>query len=162
METERRRRQIALSTLGSGVIVFGAWSILKTLLYLWVTPSAAALPDDISPEFAHAAKIILNMMVGCFLAADMGLRLYLGLSARAESRGRRKSAVYIVLGAVMLLVNLYVMFYTLLNIGQLRLEKQSEIDYYVSLFVDTTSTAMLAELLYNAVRLRQLEKKQEG
>ena len=34
METERRRRQIALYTLGSGVIVFGAWSILKTFLYL--------------------------------------------------------------------------------------------------------------------------------
>ena len=162
METERRRRQIALYTLGSGVIVFGAWSILKTLLYLWVTPDTAALPDDISPEFEHAARIIFYIIIGFFLAADMGLRLYLGLSARAESMGRRKSAAYIVLGSVMLLSNLYIMVYTLLNAAQLRLEKQSAIDYYVSFFVDSTATAMLGELLYNAIRLRQLEKKQEG
>ena len=57
METELRRDQISLYTLGTGIILFGAWSVVKALLFLQAKPIAELdLPDD--PKIMLFAKIL--------------------------------------------------------------------------------------------------------
>jgi len=160
MDTERRRCRITLSTLGTGVIAFGVWSVLKTYLYLWVDAydfdKSALSPKDL--KYFNIAVIIF---VTVMLLVDFGLRSYVGLSARAVSMGKRKSIAYIVVAALMLASNIFSWILVLMGRTSARLEKQSTLDFYVSTFVDLTSMAMLAELLYNALRLRRLEKLTE-
>ncbi len=161
MEPELRRRRVNLSTLGMGVIAFGGWNILKTLLYLWVDPllavqeSEAELPPSLLP--------ILTAIFIFFVVLVSLQYLYIGLSARAESLGKKKSPVYLFVTALLLLLNI-ASWISLVIAGGVpqKLESQSSSDYYVSSFVDFTSLVVLGDMLWNGIRARYLKKKLEG
>jgi hypothetical protein len=161
MEIELRRRRTTLSILGMGIICFGIWDVVKTLLYIWMGDDIIDLPD-IPPEYEALALVIAIVLVALVVLFDLWMRLYLGLSARAESFGEKKGSAYIVLAALLFAGNLLSLVMILLGRLDARLENQSELDYCVSLFVDCTSASMLGELLYNAIRIRVLERRLEG
>ena len=159
METELRRRRSELLTLGYGIIAFGLWSVLKTYLYTWVDPIMREA--DVTVENRTAAAIVAYIMITMVLAVDFGLRLYVGMSARAEGMGKKKGRGYIVVAALMLLVSVLLWFASIGYI-QNRAEDESLMDYIVSMVVDLTSIAILARLVYNAVKVRQLRRELEG
>ena len=105
METELRRRRSELLTLGFGIIAFGVWSVLKTYLYTWVDPLIENV--DVEEQYKTAATILGYVMITIVLAMDLGLRLYVGMSARAEGLGKKKGRAYIVVAALMLLVTIF-------------------------------------------------------
>ena len=159
METELRRRRSELLTLGYGIIAFGLWSVLKTYLYTWVDPIIREA--DVTAENRTAAVIVAYIMITMVLAVDFGLRLYVGMSARAEGMGKKKGRGYIVVAALMLLISVLLWFLSLGYI-QSRAENDSLMDYIISMVVDLTSIAILARLVYNAVKVRQLRRQLEG
>ena len=159
METELRRRRSELLTLGYGIIAFGLWSVLKTYLYTWVDPIIREA--DVTAENRTAAAIVAYIMITMVLAVDFGLRLYVGMSARAEGMGKKKGRGYIVVAALMLLISVLLWFLSLGYI-QSRAENDSLMDYIISMVVDLTSIAILARLVYNAVKVRQLRRQLEG
>ncbi|MCR5088781.1 MAG: hypothetical protein K6C08_04615 [Oscillospiraceae bacterium] len=161
MEMELRRRRTNLSTLGTGVIAFGVWTILKTLLYLWVDSqlaveiSEAELPPSLLP--------ILIAFFIFFLVLISPQYLYIGLSARAESRGKKKSPLYLFVTALLLLLNIasWISLVITDRIPQ-KLESRSSLDYCVSSFVDFTSLAVLGVMLWNGIRIRYLLRAREA
>jgi len=159
METELRRRRSELLTLGYGIIAFGLWSVLKTYLYTWVDPIIKEI--DTEEQYKMAATILAYVMISIILAADFGLRLYVGMSARAEGMGKKKGRAYIVVAALMLFVSV-MLWLASLGFVQSRAEKEALMDYIVSMVVDLTSIAILARLVYNAVKVRQLRRQLEG
>ena len=159
METELRRRRSELLTLGYGIIAFGLWSVLKTYLYTWVDPIIKEI--DTEEQYKMAATILAYVMISIILAADFGLRLYVGMSARAEGMGKKKGRAYIVVAALMLFVSV-MLWLASLGFVQSRAEKEALMDYIVSMVVDLTSIAILARLVYNAVKVRQLLRQLEG
>ena len=159
METELRRRRSELLTLGYGIIAFGLWSVLKTYLYTWVDPIIGEA--DVTAENRTAAVIVAYIMITMVLAVDFGLRLYVGMSARAEGMGKKKGRGYIIVAALMLLISVLLWFLSLGYI-QSRAENDSLMDYIISMVVDLTSIAILARLVYNAVKVRQLRRELEG
>ena len=159
METELRRRRSELLTLGYGIIAFGLWSVLKTYLYTWVDPIITEA--DVTVENRTAAVIVAYIMITMVLAVDFGLRLYVGMSARAEGMGKKKGRGYIIVAALMLLISVLLWFLSLGYI-QSRAENESLMDYIISMVVDLTSIAILARLVYNAVKVRQLRRELEG
>ena len=161
MEKELRRRRISLMTLGSGVIAFGVWSILKTFLYFWVDTFSIDY-GQIPPEYWHLADIIAYVLVGGFMAVDLALRLYLGRSAQAAGRGTKRSCAYIVVAVLLLASSAVSLLLILFSKDGGRTSNQSVMDYYVSLFVEFTSMSILAELVYTAIRVKKLEKLLEG
>lgn len=161
METELRRRRINLMALGSGVIAFGVWSILKSFLYIWVDSYKFEFPD-IPPEYVRAATAIAYAMLFSLMLIDLALRLYIGLSARSVGMGKKKSRAYIILAAIILAASILSWILILVNHTSSQRENQSAMDYYVSLFVEMTSAAVLAEMIYTALRIRKLEKCVEG
>ena len=161
MEIELRRRRINLMTLGSGVIAFGVWSVLKTFLYIWVDSYVFEFPD-MPPELIGVANAIAYALLGFLVLIDFALRTYIGLSARSVGMGKKKSRTYIILAVMILAFSVVSWVLILLNHKYNRMENQSVLDYYVSLFVEMSSTAILAEMVYTALRVRKLEKLLEG
>jgi len=159
METELRRRRINLLTLGAGVIAFGIWSVLKTYLYIMVDP--IPMEFDVPEQFQKKALIVAYVMVTVILLFDLGLRSYIGLSARAEGLGKKKGNAYIVVTAMMLIVNIaaWIVYLFLYNYDD---GHEALMDYVVSLVVDFTSIVILAQLLYNAILVRRLSRELEG
>jgi len=159
METELRRRRINLLTLGAGVIAFGIWSVLKTYLYIMVDP--IPMEFDVPEQFQKKALIVAYVMVTVILLFDLGLRSYIGLSARAEGLGKKEGNAYIVVTAMMLIVNIaaWIVYLFLYNYDD---GHEALMDYVVSLVVDFTSIVILAQLLYNAILVRRLSRELEG
>ena len=161
MDIELRRRRINLSTLGTGVVAFGVWNVLKTMLYIFASPVSFVYVDD-AAAYGAVVSLIFYVLLGLLLALDLSLRLYIGLSARAEGRGRRKGSGYIIAAAALFAMTAAYYVAAWVTHSNTRLENQAALDYYVSMFVDITAMIMLGDLLYTAIRARKLEKQMGG
>ena len=159
MEKELRRLRISLMTLGSGVFAFGVWSILKSYLYLWVNP---VVFDDIAEQEQYAVMIIFYVLFTFFMLIDLLLRAYVGMGARSMGMGKKKGLLYMIVLSLMLAVSVLSCLFMVLGRENTRMENQSEMDYFVSAFVEFCNMSVLAELLYTVVRIRKLEKQTEG
>ena len=158
---ELRRRRITLMSLGSGVISFGIWSITKTLLYIYVGVfklDAATAPE----QYRQAATAVAYVLLALFMLIGLSLRLFVGLKARAAGSGKRQRPTYIVVACLLLAWSILTLLVAVFSRTSGRMENQSVMDYAVSMFVECCSAAMLAELIYTALRVRKLAKLVEG
>ena len=159
MEKELRRLRVSLMTLGSGVFAFGVWSILKSYLYLWVNP---VVFDDVEAQYQSAVMIVFYVMYTFFMLIDLLLRAYVGMGARSMGMGKKKGLMYMIVLSLMLAVSVLSCLFMILGRENTRMENQSEMDYFVSAFVEFCSMGVLAELLYTVIRVKKLEKQAEG
>ena len=158
---ELRRRRITLMSLGSGVISFGVWSILKTLLYIYVGAFSLNV-NTIPEEYRQAATNMAYVILAFFMMIGLSLRLFVGLKARAAGSGKRQRPTYIVVAGLILAWSVLSLLVAVFSRTSGRMENQSLMDYAVSMFVECCSAAMLAELVYTALRVRKLAKLVEG
>ena len=158
---ELRRRRITLMSLGSGVISFGVWSILKTLLYIYVGVMKLNV-TTVPEEYQQAATAIAYVMLAFFMMIGLSLRLFVGLRARAAGSGKRQRPTYIVVAGLLLAWSVLSLLVAVFSRTSGRMENQSVMDYAVSIFVECCSAAILAELVYTALRVRKLAKLAEG
>ena len=161
MEKELRRKQVTLVTLGTGVILFGVWSVVKSLLY-FRTNLFNDLDTQIEPKLLPYVKLAVVVIVALFVLADLGIRLKIGRRARAEGMGRRQKNGYLILAALIVLVNITGDLLGVYFIVKNGVPEQSGLDYVVSVLVDLSSTALLAELIITALRVRKLRAMSEG
>ena len=160
MEKELRRKQVTLVTLGTGVILFGVWSVVKSLLY-FRTNLFADLDTQAEPELLPY-MLATVVIVALFVLADLGIRLKIGRRARAEGMGRRQKNGYLILAALIVLVNITGDLLGVYFIVKNGVPEQSGLDYVVSVLVDLSSTVLLAELIVTALRVRKLRAMSEG
>ena len=83
------------------------------------------------------------------------LRCFIGLSARAEGKGKRKSVLYLVFtGIIMLVYSFLIIFEAVYFMVQLK----HIFTMIVTLIIDVTSLVFLIELMINSIRIRKLRK----
>ena len=160
MEKKLRRSKVSLVTLGSGVILFGVWSVVKSLLY-FRTNLFADLDTQVEPELLPY-MLATVVIVALFVLADLGIRLKIGRRARAEGMGRRQKNGYLILAALIVLVNIIVDSFAVYTLVKYGVSEQSGLDYVVSVLVDLSSTVLLAELIVTVLRVRKLRAMSEG
>ena len=151
MDTKTRKTEIDLVTLGTGMIFFGAWTFIKLILttLLYDTELFKDLPDVVTA----IVYIIIFYIAGiAFL-----IHFYIGMSARAEGKGKRKTVIYIILTGVIIFLGVpeltaeaYLLF----------TENHSLLHIIVTLIIEVTSLVITLELFVNAIRLRRLRKKE--
>ena len=107
---ELRRMQNTLVITGSGVILMGAWTFLKMLLYLTMARNKAA--EEMQLSDAHIEGLSNNtiyvsvaVIMMLFMSVFVLLRVYVGRQARAEGLGRKVRGSYLGIVFVMLIVN---------------------------------------------------------
>jgi len=106
--------------------------------------------------------IIFYVMFTFFMLIDLLLRAYVGMGARSMGMGKKKGLMYMIVLSLMLAVSVLSCLLMVFGHENTRMENQSEMDYFVSAFVEFCSMSVLAELLYTVVRVRKLEKRTEG
>ena len=148
-EIKMRRYQNLLTVSGLGVIIFGLWSVLKTILLLFLKEGILKeLPDD------TIVRVIVFAFLGGVLLVEFLIRLFVGLSARAEGFGKKKGYAYIVVAILMALASvasLVLLFFDTNDqpIGEL----------IVSVIVEATSLVVTIELLVAAFTVKKLKKE---
>ena len=109
-----RRCRSNLRILGSGVIVYTLWELLKPLLIGLLIPEtdiATAAEYTALPYSAGEAVAVLFSLIVVFLL-DVILRFRIGRAARAEAAGRRAGSAYVVLAFLLFGLLLPVLWHT--------------------------------------------------
>ena len=148
-ERKMRRYQNLLTVSGLGVIIFGLWSVLKTILLLFMKEGILSeIPDD------TFVRVMFFLILGGILLIDVLIRLYVGLSARAEGFGKKKGYGYVVIAILMALASL-----TSLVLIFFDTNEQSIWELIVSVIVEATSLVVTIELLVAAFTVKKLKKE---
>ena len=174
-----RKYRDTLVTGGLAIIGFGIWTVIKSILeaFTILQPMIGNIDvKDLNKLQAEQVKAmiednslfyILLFMILAFLAVDLAVRVYVGLSARAvglqkkKRNGKERSGiVWLIFGVLLAAFGVYSLVVTLVTSSE-SLKVYTIMYYVISLFVDTTSIIVTVELIITGFRLRGLVKKQK-
>ena len=152
-QIQLRQNQNTLVVVGMGVIAFGIWSVVKTvMLAAFNTEQMTALSEQ-GIVFVASFWVLL----GIWLAIDLWLRLYVGLSAIHEGRGRKKRKAYIVWAFFMALFSA---LGVVAGLAAIRFSKALGTTV-VSVIVEITSCVLLVEMALSAIKVKRLSRQLE-
>lgn len=160
MQRKLRRYQSLLSISGMAVIVFGLWNILKTAMGIILSPDTLLASISQTVEVLPSTTIEFIVFYGVifvFLLIELGIRLYIGLSARADSEGKKKkSIVYIVISMIVVSANISGMACSYFTANILNM---SLIIILITIVVDITSVVAFIEMIVAAITVRSVRKQ---
>ena len=173
-----RKFRDTLVTGGYALIGFGVWTVIRSVLeisqesgdfitmmtYEGFTDAEVTSLGEMLTKNPQTIVILITILV--FLVADLAIRIYVGLSARAiglqkkNKHGKEKNGiVWLIFGFLLAIIGAYSLYTTLLD-AEATLRVHSVIYFVVQVFVDATSLFITVELVITAIRLRCLLKKQ--
>ncbi|MBQ1898783.1 MAG: hypothetical protein II163_06405 [Ruminococcus sp.] len=150
MDVKIRKLESNLTTIGTGVIAFGFWGFLKFILsYLFLGAQSVGIDGDeyitVIAVFVWAVAILIPLVY-----------LWIGMSARAEGRGKRKSALYLLMVGWIIFVSTIAILLELYSLSKLK----DWFEIIVTLIIDLTRYVFLIELMVYSISLRKLRKEQ--
>lgn len=150
MDVKIRKLESNLTTIGTGVIAFGFWGFLKFILsYLFLGAQSVGIDGDeyitVIAVFVWAVAILIPLVY-----------LWIGMSARAEGRGKRKSALYLFMVGWIIFVSTIAILLELYSLSKLK----DWFEIIVTLIIDLTRYVFLIELMVYSISLRKLRKEQ--
>ena len=153
MEAKIRRLEDNLITLGTGVVLFAVWTIVRYMLTLYsegLRQAAASYQEEGTAVYVISYALMMS---------DFLLRCFVGFSARAEGMGSKKGNGYVFWACILLL--LYVLS-VLIEIFLIFVFADDILNMIITMFIDATSAFFTADLIFSAVSVRKLRKKKEA
>ena len=156
LQIQLRKNQDTLKIVGLGVMAFGAWSIVKSILY--TTAQWSSIKEEIVVPEANEtiAKMVYIFMIAVTMVVEIAVRLYIGRSAIAEGRGERRRPGYVVVAFLITAIGL-TLTVTAIVVPGIRIELNLEA--LMSLFVEITSAVITLEMCWSAIRVRKLRRQ---
>ena len=156
LQIQLRKNQDTLKIVGLGVMVFGVWSIVKTILY--TTAQWSSITEEIVVPEANEtiAKMVYIFMIAVTMVVEIAVRLYIGRSAIAEGRGERRRPGYIAVAFLIAFLGLALTASAIVIPG---IHIELNLELLASLFVEITSAVITFEMCWSAVRVRKLRRQ---
>ena len=148
MSAIKNKIEINLITTGTGLMFFGLWTFIK--FFLTIVFFGGEYDDNTSDEVKLIATIIAIIAVAIISA----LFCYVGLSARAEGKGKKKSVVY-------LIVNGFLLFFHILIIileAAALLFGENILTIIITMIIDATAAVLMSEVMINSIKLRKIRR----
>ena len=148
MSAIKNKIEINLITTGTGLMFFGLWTFIK--FFLTIVFLGVEYDDNTSDEVKLIATIITIIAVAIVSA----LFCYVGLSARAEGKGKKKSVVY-------LIVNGFILFFHILIIILEAVSLLFGVNIFtivVTIIIDATAAVLMSEVMINSIKLRKIRR----
>ena len=152
--------------VGAGVMGFGIWSVVKsilTLVFLNLFKTDKLLENYIPvTEFENESNIVLIitiLVIVVTLLIDLILRWKVGKEARAIAADNKPvTARFYLLSAIPVLIDSLEFVSGILAVIGI-LETEIDIDIFATLLVDFTSVVMLIEMIYSTVQINKIKKE---
>ena len=154
-QAQIRRIQDTLTIAGSAVIAFSIWSLAKIGMFL-----AFASEDALSALLGlDKESMTIAVYISLVLAAiiDVSIRSYVGMSARAEGRGAKKSPLYLVVAAIIALANAS----SLVGIALGASFSLPVLSMIIPIVIEATAIAALVLVIRSSIRLRRANSSAE-
>ncbi len=158
MDRNLRRAEDALVTNGLGVVIFGAWSGIKSVMSLFMDLNGDGSPlTDISGTAGERAAVIVTLLI--MLLIPLLVHCYVGFSAVREGRGQRKRHFYLFVAWVMIIFNLG--FSIGLTVLAVLYGTLNELTFstVITFLIDLTSLSILIGMIASAGKVRKLRAK---
>ena len=153
-EITLRRNQDTLVIVGTGVIIFGVWSLLKTLFALLL--NMGDLYELIKEEKSPEGRIVIFIAVTLVLVIDLAFRVSVGLSAIAVGRGKKSRFIFVA-GALMLAFSSAAT--VVAQIKGIVTGAEITLISHVAAAVEFTSLITLTQLINSAMVIRGIRKE---
>ena len=170
-----RKYENILAISGVAVIAFGVWTIIKSAFYLLLQPfdieifippeQLAEMEAEMGPNVDILTSGVIVGAIFFILFLDLLLRFYIGKSAYADGRARkRKRVIYVIVAIIMAVAFANGIWATVSNLFFGEPTEQSEgVEYmrgvFTSVLLDMTSLLALIELIVSAIQVRRLRKE---
>ena len=154
-EAVRYRRNLnTLSILGTGVIVFGFWGIIKIAAEFFLGIDVFN-PEDIKDLNELGLKIV-NITLFVVLTVDIILRIIVGIKAKREEHGKKTGRGYLV-------IILWLVLSSSVNVTAAAWEiitmRAAFFEYFVAIFMELSSLVVSLEVFIAAVSVRRYRRK---
>jgi len=148
-EVRQQKYRFSLLCSGNAMILFALWAVVRTIIQF-------NYQGNIGAENAmFTAWIPMVLAAGI---ADTVLKLIVGFSARAESLGKRKKGIYIVLGIILAALTVLSMT-TWFSVYLLLYENEGILGMIISVAVEITILYAELNLVVSAINVRKIEKE---
>ena len=134
-------------------MAFGAWTMVKAVVFLLTHDLAMVLRSVDFQMDSGISVFAVYVVLALIMCIDLGVRAYVGLSARAEGLRRKRGRLYLIIAALAALANASSVFATVLGMAS----TLSPLDAVVSAAIDITSVAALVLVVVCSIRLRRLD-----
>ena len=168
MEKELRKRQSHLTQAGTGVMLFAAWRVISINLYLGFGMIPVEMIREAAAEFGLNEKfflIFLIILVAGVLLWQLSIRMYIGLSATAEGKGKTKGWLYLAVTGLVMAAEIQLAWGAFgidrILTGEV-LEIYAIVSTIISFIMELASAYVLLELLISGVRVKLLRKKKKA
>lgn len=161
-KSKLRRYEDNLNVSGIGVIILGAWSIVKIFMQILLSSNGEMTVEEFEDGGIAVAVVVILIIVAVILLISFlifKIHLYIGLNASKDAKGQPHKKGYYV-GAIIILV-LSVLSFTAY------FDDFKDLDNIettlASFLVDLTTIYILGTLIYSSKMVKQLrtEKTQE-
>ena len=150
MTVRIRKLEHDMITIGTGIIIFGFWSFIKFAL----TNIFLGMRRYESVDGRYTA-LVTAVIWGVAALAPL-IYLWIGMSARAEGKGRRRSILNLIMLAIIILLSTIVILAEIFALISLK----NVIEMAFTLIIDLTRLVFLLELFADSITLRVLRKQQ--
>ena len=164
MDKELRKGQILLVEAGVGVILFAVWNITRVNLYLGLAPIPVEAVYEEAVRNGIGEKLFLIVMIAVLaviLIWQLSIRLYIGMSAIAEGKGKKKGCAYLVWAAV-LLVSDFQINWQAFDGKNIPGGGEATVNQIISMCLEAASAYVLLQLLIFGIRVKKLRKKMKA
>ena len=148
-----RKYEDDLNVSGTGVIIMGAWSIVRVLIELFMNRKEFLNIDEEDPQFFMIGMIIVFALVAVIAVGVMSVHLYIGLNAIRAARGKEYKKGYYA-AAIIVTVLSFLSLATYIN----DLQDLEKIDITLaSMLVDITTTYFFLVVIISSVRIKGIK-----
>lgn len=165
-DIEIRKNRNILHSIGTGIIIMGAWSMLKGMSMMLIDPSRISegiqgltSGEDLALS-EHTAMIIMVVMTIAIANIDFLIRLYVGSSAIAVSKGNKRGTAYVVLSCLLIITSVVTLCFMCAALYNGIASTEDSGASFSALIIETTSLVMLIEMLVVSHRLKKNSVKE--
>ncbi len=153
MDAKIRQYQHNLIYSGAATILFGVWGIVKACMILFLNESSYDLVESVQGLPIEVMYIIFGIVFFFLFGIAMLFRLYIGISAIQEGRGRKKRRIYVII------TFLYLLVIAVMNGYMVYLDRT--LNDCITIFLDVTCNICMVVIVYSSWSLRKLLKEKE-
>ncbi len=151
-----RRESSTLVVLGTGVMVFGIWSIIKLLgMFAFRIPLFTASEEEDLGSVGMLFAVIIAVII---VSVDVLLRIFVGIRARREGEGKKAEKAYLVFLVLMIIVSV---ISVAVEIDAVLSAERDFFDSYANLIMELTSLVVSFEVFMAAKYVRRFRAKAE-
>ncbi len=153
MERQIRKHQNTLIVIGTGILLFTLWSVIKTI---------ASFNMHIAGLYSSPAEgFVIMFILVILLGVDTLLRVFTALKARSAGYKKNGKISYIFTAIILILIHITAIVYYLMNFSA---SVDSVIDTVVTCVIEGTGIVMTLDLIYSGIRLKKLlsSKREAG